>query len=167
MTRILLIGCSASKHHFADPMPAIEFYAGPFYQLIAKAKREKRWPEDIAVGIISAEYGFLEESAPVGPYDHKMDVRRARELQGVIAPQLDAFLLRQHPREVLLAMGFLYRLSLEHSSVLLRLRQRGDVHQVDGAIGKKLQYVKNWLRAAPALPLELPDDRSYFPFHAF
>ena len=58
---LLIISCGKKKAVELNnkSMKAEEAYRGPMFQVIRKAKREKRWSSELKLGIISAKYGFL------------------------------------------------------------------------------------------------------------
>ena len=147
MTRLLIIGCSASKRPDPVPLLAGERYTGMFYRVIAKTRREGQWPSDLHVAIISAKYGFLlEESPGVECYDQKMDRKRALELQEEVGRTLDEFLQRVPCQEVFIALGAPYRLTLVRSLILEKLENEGNIHFcITSGIGKMLHQTKNWI----------------------
>ena len=57
--RIIILSCSNLKISFSTPRPALEVYDGPYFKTIRKLKREGRFPDNVTVLIISAEYGLL------------------------------------------------------------------------------------------------------------
>ena len=147
MTRLLLIGCSASKCRDPSPLPAGARYTGVFYKVIAKARREERWPNDVRVVIISAKYGLLFEDTPgIEWYDQKMTRLRALQLQESIGRDLDRFFQQTTCEEVFVALGANYRLSLTRSHQLNKLVDEGRVHVCLAAgIGIMLQQLREWI----------------------
>ena len=149
MTRLLLIGCSASKRPDPHPMQAGERYTGVFYRLISKVRREGKWPSDLQIAIISAKYGFLEETTLLPSYDQKMDHARACLLQEEVGLALDSFLERISCQEVFIALGKQYRVTLVCSHRLEALNREEHVHVcIASGIGKMLQETRNWILAS-------------------
>jgi hypothetical protein len=69
-------------------MKAQDAYIGPMFQVINKAKREKRWPSNLHLGIISAKYGFLREDDLISFYDLRMTKSRAKNLRQEILEKI-------------------------------------------------------------------------------
>jgi hypothetical protein len=85
--RLLILNCSSRKRGPAEPIPAIERYNGPLWQVLRAYLRERRlWGADLDVYGLSAEYGLFPTTRPIPHYERAMDSERAGELHdGVIA----------------------------------------------------------------------------------
>lgn len=153
MTRVLLLSCSCKKHPDSELLPANQRYRGPIYQSIAKMRRERIWPPDVQIGIVSAEYALIEETTLLPPYNHIMTQSRARELQPRIGQLLDAFLARCAPERVCVLMGKRYRESIAGSQILATLSASGQVDWVyaDG-IASMRSHLRNWLLSQEIVP---------------
>lgn len=81
---LLVISCSDRKNNCTEPLPAIERYTGAWYEVINKLKRENKYPSNVDVVIISAEYGFVKSTDIIRDYDLRMTEKRARELRSDI-----------------------------------------------------------------------------------
>ena len=87
---LLIISCGKKKseeliHH---PLKAKEAYKGPMFQVINKSKREKRWPNNLKLGIISAKYGFLRSDDPITYYDLRMTKSIAKQLNAQVLERI-------------------------------------------------------------------------------
>ncbi|MHA1976835.1 MAG: DUF6884 domain-containing protein [Candidatus Hodarchaeales archaeon] len=83
---LLIISCGKKKsdelmHH---AVKAKEAYKGPMFQVINKAKREERWPNNLNLGIISAKYGFLRSDDIITYYDLRMTKTIAKRLNSQV-----------------------------------------------------------------------------------
>lgn len=120
MTRLLIIGCSATKRPGPGPMPAIDRYDGPIWRSLRARLAELPAAAaalevgDLVVIVLSAEHGFIPAQLPIAPYDRRLDRQRAAWLS---SNAMDAFargraLVRReayHAAEILVVGGELYR----------------------------------------------------------
>ncbi len=83
---LLIISCGKKKSQELKhrALRAEDAYKGPMFQVINKAKREKRWPNSLKLGIISAKYGFLRSDDEINDYDLFMSKGRAEELNAQV-----------------------------------------------------------------------------------
>ena len=79
---LVIVSCGKSKAEKLKkiPMRAEDAYRGPIFQVINKAKREKKWSENIELGIISAKYGFLRGYEYITDYEQRMTPMIAKKL---------------------------------------------------------------------------------------
>ncbi|CAB4165953.1 hypothetical protein UFOVP840_5 [uncultured Caudovirales phage] len=77
MSRLLIMSCSATKSHAAQPVPAVERYTGPVWQTY---KAVDPRGELARLTVLSAEHGWIGGQHPVASYNRKMDHLRGREL---------------------------------------------------------------------------------------
>ncbi len=80
---LLIVSCGKKKAEELKTknMKAEDAYRGPMFQVINKAKREKRWSPKLRLGIISAKYGFLRGDDEIGYYDKRMTKTLATQHQ--------------------------------------------------------------------------------------
>lgn len=106
--RLVLIACSNAKQKFLTPTPAIEVYDGPYFKTIRKLKREKRFPEDVKILVLSAKYGLLTLDDRIVAYDQKMTEARIQELQSGVITKLSNIIKSEGVSELLINLGSSY-----------------------------------------------------------
>ncbi len=123
---LLIISCGKKKSEVLKyhALKAEEAYKGPMFQVINKAKRENRWPDNLKLGIISAKYGFLRSSDQITNYDLKMTKLLAKQLQSQIVQKI----LNWHEIE-----------SFSHIYVLMGRDYLASVEGLDDAINSKVR----------------------------
>lgn len=145
---LLIVSCSQRKRSDPGLLPAIERYDGVNFRVLAKARREGYWPENLDLLILSAKYGLLTPDAPIEDYDRQMTKHRASRLQVQVGSDLDQQLRGSSYREVFINLGKPYLITLEASEELDKLR--GRVSYATGGIGKKMAQMKKWLQRIDA-----------------
>lgn len=156
--QLLIIGCSARKLKSLGDIPAVARYDGPVFKVLRKFLREYRWPKELSVAVLSAEYGLIGAMTPVADYDRKMDGGRAQELRPYVYKVLNQW-KSLHPR-IDLVLGARYQEAIEEvvrgdQSVVLR----------PGPIGQQLAHVRQLLHACSKSPRArrmLPDRRPLY-----
>lgn len=139
--RLLVLACSQRKVMDMGPLPAWDLYDGVLYRVCKKAKREGRWPDDVRVRILSAEYLLIEPEAVIAPYDRRMDKDRAEQFargwrggSGSI-PEACAGC-----RQLYIAAGGLYRDAIQATAP-----EGIEIIDGSGEIGQMQQRLKAWL----------------------
>lgn len=124
------------------PLPAWDLYDGVLFRVCKKAQREGRWPDDVDVRILSAEYRLIRPETVIAPYNRKLDkntadVLRSAFLQGGSNSIPEAL---TGCREIYIAAGGLYRDAI-------RPNVPRDINVIDGSgeIGRMQQKLKAWL----------------------
>jgi len=87
---LLIISCGKKKADELNKkrMKAEEAYRGPMFQVIRKAKREKRWSSTLKLGIISAKYGFLRGDEEIDYYDERMTKTLAKQYRSRVLDKI-------------------------------------------------------------------------------
>ena len=87
---LLIVSCGKKKSEDLKyyTLKAKDAYKGPIFQVINKAKREKRWPENLKLGIVSAKYGFLRSNDEITYYDLRMTKSLARKLHSQVIAEI-------------------------------------------------------------------------------
>lgn len=135
---LLIIPCSASKRQDPFPLPAIQRYTGPPYLVLHKAKKEERWPGQLEVMILSAQYGLIEADEPIDYYDLKMTPDRAVELRPSVKAKLEAK-LAGGDYQVWVTLGQIYLSALP--ALPPGTRYSGRLF-----IGQRCAQLKQWLK---------------------
>jgi hypothetical protein len=156
-SRCLILSCSRTKNGTLQPLPAVQRYTGPLYQVLRRFIREN--PEeaaDLTVYILSARYGLIDSQTPILPYDQKMTPIRANELHAEVLSKIKRVIVPVGYTEIFLAMGQTYLLALDGMPGILGERTKLIISR--GPAGEKLTELRNWLWGispdAPSLSVE-------------
>lgn len=139
---LLLTSCSATKRPDAGLLPAIERYQGPTYRVI-KANR----PKHLALWMVSAQFGLLNEHNLIPHYDLRLTQARAEAMQAQVSADLDQVLRSAQVETMFINLGKVYGLTVQASKELDRLRHDGRLTEAYGGLGLRLQQTKAWLQA--------------------
>jgi len=154
--RILVVGCSATKHPAAPNqlVAAWDLYDGPAYRLMKALVRDGIFPGDVGVWILSAEHGLIKRLYRITTYNRLMDMRRAADLAEPTRARLRHVLDRNDARELYVFAGKNYRHCLRLLSLHLE-RPQLKIGFASGGFGVQLQQLRTWLLAGgePQLPL--------------
>jgi cytoplasmic iron level regulating protein YaaA (DUF328/UPF0246 family) len=140
--RLLLVSCSNRKHSATVPVLAWDLYDGVAFRLIKAAQREQRWPDDIDIWILSAEYGVISPQTSILPYNRKMTIKRALELQPEMRQTLDKITKNNNYSEIFIFAGYEYLISLEPINKCNP--HKDHIRVAKGRIGEKLKSLKEW-----------------------
>ncbi len=138
---MLLISCSDRKI-LGDTasQSAMNVYDGVFYRLIKNAfKINARVKEQVDIYILSAKYNLIPGDFNIEPYDQKMDRHISlakRELNTILLKQA---LVKEMPKELIVAMGKTYRDSIDWNEVKI------PTTFIIGEIGIMQSKLKKWL----------------------
>lgn len=138
---LVIVSCSALKNEAPGEMPALMRYDGPAYRVIRSFLREWSWPPDLRIGVLSAKFGLIGGLAPVPFYERRMTPERAKELRQAVALTLKKWSPLFSSLTIVCGKDYLEpllegvnALSFEHVEI------------ADGPIGRKLQYLAQFLR---------------------
>lgn len=137
MKNLLIIACSATKRPDPYPILAIDRYDGPIYRVLRKAKKEGRWPDQLEILILSAQYGLIEANKPIDFYDCQMTPIRAKKLRSSVSKKLKAKLASDEYR-VWVNLGQIYLLALP-------LLPPGTRYADRLLMGQRCAQLKQWL----------------------
>lgn len=138
---LLIVSCSALKNDASGEIPALMRYDGPAYRIIRSFLQEWSWPSNLRVGVLSAEYGLIGGLAPVPFYERRMTPERARELRQAVVSTLRKWSTLCSSLAILCGKGYLEPLSDGINALSFER-----VEIAGGPIGKKLQYLSQYLR---------------------
>jgi hypothetical protein len=146
MRRLLILSCSERKRHDPNLLPAIDRYDGPAYRVLRKYLREQREAE-LEIYILSAEFGLIRHDRSIPDYNHRMTLRRARDLRAQVLSDL-AVAARSDAAtapltDCLLCMGKTYHEALR--GVETQLPSSAHMAVAQGGQGAKLGELKRWL----------------------
>jgi hypothetical protein len=138
--QLLVLGCSQTKRDAPGLLPAIERYDGSSYRVLRSYLRERDWPDQLSVAILSAKHGLVGGLTEIETYDKRMTAKMAADL----APECSATLTnwaKEHS-SVHLSLGKDY-LPAVQPAIEREIKDKTDVF--DGPIGMKLARIKGLL----------------------
>ena len=149
--RLLLVSCSATKMDLPGHLPAIVRYDGPIFRVMRAFLRNYRWPEELSVAILSAEYGLIGAITPIVNYDRRMDSKRAAELSNSVCQTLLKW--KSLHQRLDLVLGQDYQRTLNDT---VMVENDCDVVVRPGPIGLQLAHVHNVMRECSTSPRSKP-----------
>ncbi len=140
---LLILGCSATKRHDADLMPALQRYDGPMYRVLRKALRERPGLADrLKICVLSAEHGLISANTPIADYDRRMTRELATNMRPKVVEQAnEIFGGIRWPGFI--ACGKTYSIALPAQIWY------ADMRSSFGGIGCQLAQLKTWLGGLP------------------
>lgn len=148
--KLLILGCSDVKRNAAGFLPALDRYDGPAYRVIRKFLRDNRWPVDMSIAVLSAEYGLFGIFKNIEDYDRRMDTAIARS-QAVHCKSILSNWMKDH-QSLHISLGRDYLPAIQPAIEELQIRPTF----FEGAIGKKLNQVKTFLTTVDTVPRHVP-----------
>lgn len=141
--RLLILKCSARKRGEAEPIPAIERYDGPLWQVLRSFRRtQPLFAADLDVYVLSAAFGLIPASQPIPPYDQTMAPERADELRPVVLERFRA-LVDNGCRDLCLGLSQRYLRAMRGWETVVPPGMA--VTLTDGPMGTKLGQLRAWL----------------------
>lgn len=141
--RLLILSCSARKCAIKGKAAAWDLYDGVAFRMLKRLQRERRFPENVDILILSAQHGLIRPNRKIAFYNLRMD----QELAARQAPRnirfLRAFLDSGCYREVFVFAGQTYLAALRPVEGWLPADVTLTV--AAGGIGRKMQQAKRWL----------------------
>jgi len=151
-THVLVMACSATKRADEGDMPAIDRYDGPMWRTLRARlaelprAREALASGELAIVVLSAQFGFIPADLRIPNYERLMTKARADELCS--SAMGDPTYLRTRFEEasaVMFAGGELYRSAMWRAS-RASAAERGKVTETDGGgIGIHRAELGSWL----------------------
>lgn len=152
MRDLLVLGCSSRKTDAPEATPALYRYDGPFYQDFRSHLRERVWPRQLDVAVLSAKFGLIGALTEIEDYDQRMTADRAAELAPRIADQVNDWTKTYSRIRLCLGKDYLLALPME------RLDRWGRADLFEGGIGLKRQHMGAYIRG-----LNAPERRAVRP----
>lgn len=162
--QLLVLGCSQVKREAPGLLPAIDRYDGSPYRVLRSYLREREWPSNLSVAILSAKYGLVGGFTGIEDYDERMTPMKASEWAPKCLPTLSAWASEHTSFHFSLGKDYLPAVAaaIEHDL-------KGKAEVFEGPIGMKLSQIKGLLhqtgspvRHRPALPEPGSGSVSYF-----
>src|SRR5687767_7575454 len=85
---LVVLSCSSSKNPAPGLLSAIHRYDGPAYRILRSILRDRQWPDDLSVAVLSAKYGLVGGLTEIETYDQRMDEERALALRAASTSSL-------------------------------------------------------------------------------
>jgi hypothetical protein len=162
--QLLVLGCSQTKRQTPGPLPAIERYDGSSYRVLRNYLRERQWPVNLSIAILSAKYGLIGGFTDIEDYDERMNPKKALEW----APKCQAILntWSNDHSQIHFSLGKDY---LPAVMPAINSGLQSETEVFEGPIGMKLHQIKSLLqntgapeRHRPTLPDPGSGEVSYF-----
>lgn len=162
--QLLVLGCSQTKREAPGLLPAIDRYDGSPYRVLRSYLREREWPSNLSVAILSARYGLVGGFTGILDYDERMTPLRAEGL----APECQLVLNTWAADHALIhfSLGKDY-LPAVQPAIESGLKSKSQIFE--GPIGMKLSQIKGLLertkspaRHRPTVPEPGSGSVSYF-----
>ncbi len=162
--QLLVLGCSQTKRETPGLLPAIDRYDGSSYRVLRNYLREREWPSNLSVAILSAKYGLVGGITHIEDYDERMTPSKASQLAPQCIQILGAW--AEDHNSVHFSLGKDY-LPAVTPAIEKNLKDKAEIFE--GPIGMKLGQIKGLLerteaptRHRPELPEPGSGKVSYF-----
>lgn len=143
-SRCLILGCSRTKNKNSELIPAIQRYNGPSFKVLRRYMNENPGNSDtLDIFVLSAKYGLIDGQTLIANYDQYMTNKQATEMYGKVMERIQNDLLPQNYCEIFLSMGKTYLQAMSGLENLVNGHTRVIIS--DGATGRKLADLRNWL----------------------
>jgi len=140
---LLIISCSNRKNKDAGFLPAIERYTGAWYGVINKLKRERKFPVNLEIVIISAKYGFLKSNDLIEYYNLRMTQNQAKELNSIIINNFKSLFEERHYCEIFVNLGNDYIPAIKGLEKIVP--QETKLLYAKGKVGERKSQMKKWI----------------------
>lgn len=110
--RVLVIAEGDVRDGAEGETPAIELFDGPLLSLARDMRARGGWPEDVALYVVTSQFGFVPADKPLEPYRRTMTAALAADAIYDNFGRLAAALAKTQPAELMLAAPELYRRAL-------------------------------------------------------
>ncbi|MGH9753000.1 MAG: hypothetical protein ACREA2_09465, partial [Blastocatellia bacterium] len=150
--QLLVLGCSQTKREAPGLLPAIDRYDGSSYRVLRNYLREREWPSNLSIAILSARYGLVGGITRIGDYDERMTPSKASVLAPQCAQILSAW--QEDHSDIHFSLGKDY-LPAVAPAIEQNLRDKATIFE--GPIGMKLSQIKELLESTDAPTKRRPE----------
>ena len=141
--RLLILKCSARKRGDTMPIPAIDRYDGPLWQVLRSFVRaQPLFAAEIDVYVLSAAFGLIPATQAIPWYDQTMAPERADALRPAVLKQFDELMSCEY-HALCLGLSQRYLRAMQGWAELVP--PSITVTQTDGPMGTKLGQLRAWL----------------------
>lgn len=137
---LVILSCSATKLENEKPLPAVVRYDGPLYKVLHSYLRDKRWPDDLSISVLSAKHGLIGGLTQIDYYDQRMSRDRAIDLRDQATSTLLDWSKSHTKVDLILGKDYLPALNLDVID-----KTNINIEIADGPIGIKLSKFRNIL----------------------
>jgi len=162
--QLLVLGCSQVKREAPGLLPAIDRYDGSSYRVLRKYLRQRDWPSNLSVAILSAKYGLVGGFTGIEDYDERMTTLRASDWAPQCSQTLNTWASEHATVHFSLGKDYLPAVM---PAIERGLKNKAEIFE--GPIGIKLSQIKGLLertgapmRHRPNLPEPGSGSVSYF-----
>ncbi|HET9712767.1 MAG TPA: hypothetical protein VFP64_12815 [Pyrinomonadaceae bacterium] len=140
---LVILSCSRRKKRTSRPIPAIDRYDGPLFQVLRKHIRER--PEvPPATYVLSGRFGLIDAEFPTPRYSHRLTAADIPILQNSVDSQIKKAVEKIQPASVFVSVGSQYWPLLDES--LSREFASEKLIIASGSIGGRASQLAHWLR---------------------
>jgi hypothetical protein len=140
---LLILSCSSRKHEVTGNVAAWDLYDGVAFRVVKRAQRERWFPQNVDILILSAQYGLIRPTQKIAFYDRRMTHTLALAQATRNCKFLERFLQTGGYVEVFVNAGQTYLTALQPIKAWL---PNGTALTIaGGGIGMKMQQMKAWL----------------------
>lgn len=141
--RLLILKCSARKRGDDMPLPVLERYDGPLWQVLRSYMRTQ--PDaaaDLTIYGLSGEYGLISAATPIADYERTMAPERADALRPHVLATFERLMSERYDK-LCLGISNRYLRAMRGWQGYLPLGL--NVTITDGPMGEKLGQLRAWL----------------------
>lgn len=159
--RILIVSCSRRKTQEPGSKAAVDRYDGPTFRLLRRFLQSQP-ANQLAIYILSAEFGLIPSAQPIPSYDRQMTRVRSQELNPICLAKLNQILETNLYQEICICAGQTYLQALAGMDRVIP--PEVNVRIIKGGLGKQLAELHDWLYGEPPkLPSKLPANHRGYP----
>jgi hypothetical protein len=152
--RLLILSCSRRKRPAKRPLPAVERYDGPAFQVLRKFIAEcPGKARSLDVFILSGKYGLIAADRPIACYDTRLTPQQAESLRPKTLTEIERILARRKYKKFFLSVGQTYLRALAGYERLIP--KRVVVTPAFGSSGRRQAALRDWLRDEPPRKLQV------------
>jgi hypothetical protein len=162
--QLLVLGCSQTKRDTEGLLPAIDRYDGSSYRVLRNYLRQREWPSNLSVAILSAKYGLVGGFTGIEDYDERMTAPRASAWAPLCGDTLANWATDHASVHFSLGKDYLPAVT---PAIKYTLKNKAEIFE--GPIGMKLSQIKGLLertgspaRHRPKLPEPGSGSVNYF-----
>jgi hypothetical protein len=143
LAKLVITACSQRKRLTHDPLPAIERYDGPTFQLIRRFLRTSDAASAVDIYILSAKYGLVTDDTLIPYYNQKMMPSQVASMAPIILSQLRQIFNTQSYDSLFITAGKSYLQSLQGMENIIPSSM--SVKIARGSPGNHLSALHDWL----------------------
>lgn len=143
---VLIIAEGDVRDGAEDATAAVELFDGPFFSLVRDMRGREAWPEDVALYVVTSQFGMVPADQPLKPFRRDMTPALATDVIYENFGRLAAALAKSQPDELMLALPEHYRRALIRKDT--PFVQGVPVVYLDADAADATDQLSAWLRRA-------------------